>query len=445
MKTPAILKLAYRRPLRFLYCVAFSFWYFARHVLDGLRYMATPAREAPIARDKREILYIIANIDFFKDANHVVGGHITHVLGVIRGLAKAGYRVHVLTTQAVPFLDQPDCIQHVIAPERTLPELPLVDYLPWHRQLYRDALRLVGERPIAFIYQRHTNLVFSGGLIAHRLGVPEVLEVNSPVALMDGGLISRLFLFKFFEKVAFRLAQRMIVVSEVTRDILRSNYAGVDVRKIITIPNGVDPQMFSPDIPPANLRAELGIADDVFLVGFSGNFRPWHGIDVLLEAYRRFRETGARSHLVLIGGSENKAEYETKVREMGLADGVTFLGTVPFDQMPSHLVCFDVLVSPQVPLIGKTFHGSPTKLFEYLAVGKPVIASRIGQLAEVIEHEQNGLLVEPGSANELAAALRRVYDDRAAAARLGANARRTVLERYTWDQNANQVLAALRS
>ena len=162
MKTPAILKLAYRRPLRFLYCVAFSFWYFARHVLDGLRYMATPAREAPIARDKREILYIIANIDFFKDANHVVGGHITHVLGVIRGLAKAGYRVHVLTTQAVPFLDQPDCIQHVIAPERTLPELPLVDYLPWHRQLYRDALRLVGERPIAFIYQRHTNLVFSG-------------------------------------------------------------------------------------------------------------------------------------------------------------------------------------------------------------------------------------------------------------------------------------------
>jgi glycosyltransferase involved in cell wall biosynthesis len=97
-------------------------------------------------------------------------------------------------------------------------------------------------------------------------------------------------------------------------------------------------------------------------------------------------------------------------------------------------------VSPHVPPSdGSEFFGSPTKLFEYMAMSRAVIASRLGQVADVIIDGQNGMLVEPGDVDDLARAIKQLLDDEAMRARLGEAARQTVVERYTWKHNAARV------
>ena len=92
---------------------------------------------------------------------------------------------------------------------------------------------------------------------------------------------------------------------------------------------------------------------------------------------------------------------------------------------------------------GSEFFGSPTKLFEYLAMGKGIVASRLGQVGEVIIDGENGLLVEPGDADGLARAIERLAVDGELRSRLGAAARKTAIERYTWRHNAARVFDAI--
>jgi glycosyltransferase involved in cell wall biosynthesis len=103
-------------------------------------------------------------------------------------------------------------------------------------------------------------------------------------------------------------------------------------------------------------------------------------------------------------------------------------------------------VSPHVAAKdGSEFFGSPTKLFEYLAMARPVVASRLGQIADVIVDGENGLLVEPNDAQALARAIERLADDTSMRGRMGAQARRTVIDRFTWQQNAARVFDSVMS
>jgi glycosyltransferase involved in cell wall biosynthesis len=118
-------------------------------------------------------------------------------------------------------------------------------------------------------------------------------------------------------------------------------------------------------------------------------------------------------------------------------------GTVEHDRVPALLDACDVLVSPHVPLdAGADFFGSPTKLFEYMAMGKGIVASRLGQIADVLVNEGTALLVEPGNAEELSQAIQRLATSRELRERLGAAARHLAVEGHTWKHNAQRVLDA---
>jgi glycosyltransferase involved in cell wall biosynthesis len=110
------------------------------------------------------------------------------------------------------------------------------------------------------------------------------------------------------------------------------------------------------------------------------------------------------------------------------------------------VAAFDLALAPHVPNAdGSPFFGSPTKLFEYLAAGKPVVASRLGQIAEVIEHGVNGWLVPPGDAEALAAAVTALAGDPALRERLGRAARAGAAARHGWDAHVRRILDALAS
>jgi glycosyltransferase involved in cell wall biosynthesis len=109
--------------------------------------------------------------------------------------------------------------------------------------------------------------------------------------------------------------------------------------------------------------------------------------------------------------------------------------------VPALLDACDILVSPHIPLAdGSDFFGSPTKLFEYMAMGKGIVASRLGQIGDVLVDEETALLVEPGDPNQLAEAIVRLANSKELSQRLGGNARRVAVEKFTWGHNARRVL-----
>jgi len=106
----------------------------------------------------------------------------------------------------------------------------------------------------------------------------------------------------------------------------------------------------------------------------------------------------------------------------------------------------DILIAPHVPLAdGSDFFGSPTKIFEYMATGKAIVASRLGQIGEVLTDDETALLVTPGNTDELARAIVRLVDSHELRARLGANACAAAIREHTWTHNAQRVLDAYES
>jgi glycosyltransferase involved in cell wall biosynthesis len=186
---------------------------------------------------------------------------------------------------------------------------------------------------------------------------------------------------------------------------------------------------------------------------FAGTFSYWHGVEVLQKAIEQLfggisgsgAPNGAENKLrfLLIGKGMLQAEMRAALRiyeERGL---VVFPGIVPHEEMPLYLNVADILLSPHVPMTdGRPFFGSPTKLFEYMAMGKAIIASRLDQIEAVLEHNRTAVMVQPGNVEELAQAILAVAANSELRSRLGRNAREAALATHTWKMNAANVMAA---
>jgi glycosyltransferase involved in cell wall biosynthesis len=148
---------------------------------------------------------------------------------------------------------------------------------------------------------------------------------------------------------------------------------------------------------------------------------------------------------MLVGDGPDRPEVERRLAAGGALDAALLVGKVAPHQVPAYLDACDVLVSPHVPMPnGVEFFGSPTKLFEYMAAGKAIAASRLGQIGAVLEHERTALLTTPADIASLTGALERLARDAALRARLGSAARREALEKHSWRANAERVSDAYR-
>ena len=120
-----------------------------------------------------------------------------------------------------------------------------------------------------------------------------------------------------------------------------------------------------------------------------------------------------------------------------------FTGAVAHGRVPALLDACDILVAPHVPLAdGSEFFGSPTKIFEYMAMGKGIVASRLGQIGEVLSDGETAMMVEPGDVGQLRDAILRMIESRELRERLGARAREVAVQNHTWVHNARRVLDA---
>jgi glycosyltransferase involved in cell wall biosynthesis len=242
-----------------------------------------------------------------------------------------------------------------------------------------------------------------------------------------------------------RAADLIVVVSDAMREELLGR--GIDEARILVNPNGVDPDRYSPDVDGRPVRERLGIGDEA-VIGFIGTFGRWHGAEKLAVAFGTLLEghpdLAGRVRLLMIGDGEGLPATRRIIEEGGHADKAIFAGRVPQAEGPGYLAACDVLVSPHVPNPdGSRFFGSPTKLFEYMAMGKPIVASRLEQIGEVLEDGVTALLVQPGDTDALAAAMARLIRDPALGRRLGMASRAAAVERHTWRQHTARILERL--
>ena len=177
-------------------------------------------------------------------------------------------------------------------------------------------------------------------------------------------------------------------------------------------------------------------------VVYAGHLYAWKGVDVLLDALGQLG--GVRG--VIVGGYEKEpdlAGLRERAARLGISERVTFTGLVPPPAVAAYLRAARVLVLPNPASAISTRFTSPLKLFEYMAAGRPIVASDLPSIREVLRHEENALLVEPGNPTALAAGVRRLLEDPALADRL-AQAAMTDVQDYSWDRRAERLEALLQ-
>jgi len=288
-----------------------------------------------------------------------------------------------------------------------------------------------------FIYERYSLWGMSGLWLARKLRIPLVLEVNAPLVYEQQQYRAGVTcppLARWVERHIWQGADLVITVSESLRDQLQTS--GVDPRRIQVLPNGFDPSLFHADSGSSVLRESLKI-DGQFTVGFVGTFRPWHGVDLLLATFQELHQIDPNTHLILVGEGPLRSSFEEQVRNAGLEKAVTFAGRIAHQDVPNYLAAMDVAVAPYPAL--DEFYYSPIKLFEYMAAGRPVVASRAGQVAEILTDGQTGLLYEPGNSADLLRCLQQVKTDPTLRLELGQRANASCSE-YTWSRNAERVI-----
>jgi glycosyltransferase involved in cell wall biosynthesis len=367
------------------------------------------------------------------------GGAASHIKGVVEALRGLGVELEIISNDAIAGFASDGLT--VIPPETIGGTRALFDI---HNNLVftRRAVPLIEQTQPDFIYQRYARFSWVGVAGAVRTGRPLFLEYNGSEVWVGKhwDRVGSLALLERYERLNLQAAARIFVVSEVERKNLLSR--GVAAEKIILNPNAVDVQVFRPGIGGAAKRRDLGIEDTDLVAGFVGTFGPWHGVVELAKAIREIPAT-VPLRFLFVGSGSLHGEVERLLQAERASGRVIFTGAVEHDQVPVLLDACDILVAPHVPLAdGSDFFGSPTKIFEYMAMGKAIVASRLGQIGEVLTNNETALLVTPAGVNDLADAIVRLVNSEGIRARLGENARRVAVQEHTWTHNAQRVLEA---
>ena len=285
------------------------------------------------------------------------------------------------------------------------------------------------------IYERY-NLYFVAGIAVKCLTrLPVLLEVNAPLLHERGrfGGIGLPGLARWTERTAWRGADFVLVVTGVLGSMVQAE--GVAASRIVVIPNGIDPEKFARLGDLTAAKAKLGLAGSVVL-GFTGFMREWHGLERLVAVIAAAPDR----RLLLVGDGPARQLVERRAAELGVQDRVRITGIVPRHEVASYVEAFDVALQPDV-----VDYASPLKLFEYLALGRAIVAPDKPNIREVLTDGDNALLFPQGNHAAMSAAIERLCRDPALRERLGQQARATIESRHlTWESNAGTIVNLMR-
>ncbi len=376
----------------------------------------------------------------------IAGGSLAHATGTVRGFLACGYNVRLMGPEPLPGLD-PAMWE--------APSFDRVGVSRWQRALAPirytsvlvDHLRSRPAPAPDLVYARYSLMSTAPIRLARLAGVPCVLEVNGLSEWFSREFRGwrRLLLWPLIRKVEKSVTRGADLCIAISAPVAAQLDAlGVPKSRILIQPNGVDPDRFPVHLNGARVREALHLGEAP-LVGFVGTFGDWHGAENLVRAIPLVLKAQPAAKFLFVGDGARKAAAQDLCRSLGVLEAVTFTGLVPQEEAPPYFAACNVLVAPHSWKRTEPFIGSPTKLFEYMAAGKGIVASDLGQIGEVIVNGETGLLVPPDDIVALADAIARLLGSPSFSDALGARARAVALERFTWRKNVEQVLECLRA
>ena len=376
------------------------------------------------------------------DPTTVSGGSVTHASGMLGALRRQGLRVCLVTVCPPPkelevAVDEVEVANPLPRGSRVTRE---IEDICLNRALVVAAERALGRFRPAFVYQRSDAFLTCGMTISVRHDLPLVLEWNGSALWARHNWRVRHRVKDVFDGFLTAvenesLARSVLVraVSERAAEMAVEN--GAPPQRVVTIANGVDIR----SIPaPAALdrRAHAPV------IGWVGTFGPWHGAPLLIQAMARLPDARA----VLVGDGAQRAECMALARDLGVSDRIEWTGQLPHDQAIARISACDVLASPHVPAEGRAFFGSPTKIFEFMAIGRPIVASTWSRSVTCSKTEERRCLCDPGILTTSSQGYAISQQGRTVLRQaLGGAARAEAEAHHTWDQRARELLRALQA
>ena len=386
------------------------------------------------------ILYItLENLSLHK-------GSVVHVKEVVNGLRQFGHQVGLIASSSSRNKETVHFYNLNIIPSFVL-RLLMLKRQPHIASLLILLLYLIKILPqYDIIYARDFHAVIIAQLPRLVFRKKLVFEING-IANEEWRLKKDSFLnhilvsfIKRAEKMATRYSEKIISVAPKIKLYLTQHF-NCPSEKIDVIPNGVNAKMFCPIHNSPFLvqwKNRLGIRAQDTVIAYVGNLAPWQGINDLIEIAFRLLYKNKDLKFLIVGEGPLKSLLGKKVLNSGYGGDIVLTGMVNHEEIPFIINLADICVAPL-----RVVTGSPIKVFEYMACGKPVVTSRIEGL-EFIEAEGVGLLTEPEDITGLEEALSELIKEPRKRVNMGQKGIQIVRERFSWESRVTEVEALLR-
>ena len=418
-----------------------------RRVFQGWR---PKVPSAPISPVPLRVLHLLTN-----SVPHTNSGYARRSHSILRAQQETGWEALAVTRLGYPVqigalaAKRRDVVDNVLY-QRLLPDR-MESSMDGRLQQQAAGLLTIARhfRPSVL----HTTTHFVNGLVAREvadaLGIPWVYEVRGQLADTwasardDTALLSERYeLFQERESEVMRSADLVVTLGEsMKRNIIAS---GVHESKILISPNAVGGLYLSEPVSHRDARLSLGLDPDGLYIGTVSSLVDYEGLDDLVTAFALIAPRLPKLMLVLVGDGTAAPALRNQVKRLGLSARTIFAGRVPAEQARLYHAALDVFVVPRKDL-PVTRAVTPLKPIEALAMGRPVVASNLGALREIVEDGVNGRLAAPGDPNGLGDVLFELLEDDDLRRRLGAAGRQNVLTTRTWEANARAFDRAYRT
>ncbi len=304
----------------------------------------------------------------------------------------------------------------------------------------RTEYRFIKQNKPDIIIVRIDAYRYSASVLAKFSSIPLLIEADGANSYewlfynnKDGNIWKSWILF--FERFCFRLSEHVFVQSQVALDYYVYLY-NLDESKIHVITNGANPRALPED--QSGLKEKLGILAGSPVCGFIGSLHYWHNTGLLFELIKDVLTEYPTVFFLIVGGGGPMAEdFKKQCEQYDWKSRIIFAGFVEHEKAYHYVNLFDVALAPYAGT--GLFYYSPVKIFEYMAQGKAIITTKVGQIAELIEDGESGIFFDPDTPGDLTAKVKYLLDQPEKRKTIGLNAREMILHNHTWKHKALQL------
>jgi glycosyltransferase involved in cell wall biosynthesis len=384
---------------------------------------------------------------------YLADGSLIHRYELVSNLARLDNEIHIFTTDKTFLSDISNIHCHYVPPG---------SFFSLTVNYFKRYLGLLSSETFDVLYTRNPNFGFLSGVCCKSRFKEMVYELNgipedesslfrtknedgssSRQGNKDGFSFSKAYITVqsriklFILNKALKFSDRIIAVTPGIKSNLEKVFC-IPGEKIIVVSNGANTSLFKP-LDQRACRKELSLDPEICYICFVGNLAPWQGIEYLVKAAPSIISRFPECRFLIVGDGVMKNELLKLSRELGVEDKFIFTGVVPYDRVPIYINASDVCAAPFIFARNAKIGLSPLKLYEYMACGKPVVASNISGVSDALEASKGGIPVLPENPDALSEAVLKLLENPDLRIKLGLKGLSYVTENYSWYCVAKQV------